>query len=188
ESRSGATSADAAQSCICDRVVLSHRCPRQRRHSRRDAVNAFCRLPTLWLGRLAVILVVVLQLQATGHPVEYWVIAVADFLVHIRAQQKLGWVAQVQKTLRYFDCLDTLIEQLHRLRPKIEAIERHFTKLEQLAPPVNTLFDRAHVNPVAGSSLDKTLPDPCRIGSATYAFKFRHAIRGHPEEGQQRPD
>src|ERR1019366_8286753 len=93
----------------------------------------------------------------------------------------------MQKALRYFDRLDTLIEQLHRLRPEIEAIERHFTKLEQFPPPVNSLLDRAHVDPVAGRSLDKTLPDPCRIRNATHPFELRHAIRGHPEEGQQRP-
>src|ERR1035437_3344581 len=95
---SAATSAEGPQTRIREGVVLSHRCPRQRRHRRRDSVDALRRLPALWFRWLYVVLVVVLQLQATGHPVEHRVIAVADLLVHIRAQQKLGWVAQVQRS------------------------------------------------------------------------------------------
>src|ERR1039457_2227569 len=124
---------------------------------------------------------------STGHPVEHRIVAVADFLVHIRAQQKLGWVAQVQEALRDFHRLDTLVEQLHRLRPEVEAIKWHLAKLKQFAAPVNTLLDRAHVDSVPGGGLDETLPDPGRVRNATHPFELRHALLGHPEEGQQRP-
>jgi PPOX class probable F420-dependent enzyme len=41
----------------------------------------------------------------------------------------------------------------------------------------------------SGRGLDKPLPNPCRIWNATHPFELRHAIRGHPEIGQQRqPD
>src|SRR5450759_4654914 len=93
----------------------------------------------------------------------------------------------MQKALRDFHRLDTLVEQLHRLRPEIEAIEWHLAELEQFAAPVNPLLDRAHVDSVAGRGLDETLSDPGRVRNATHPFELRHALLGHPEEGQQRP-